>query len=125
MGHLALAYKDLPKADQNGIRIVFVTTDPKRDTPKELGKWLPSAGHEDFIGLSGDYRAVEAAARTVGVGMEPPVTDKDGTVTATRGKTMLAFFAKDDKAHVIYSGQEAMADDYAKDLPRLLKGQLP
>lgn len=125
VSNLALAYKDLPKAEQDKLRFVFVTTDPERDTPQELGKWLRSAGNADFIGLSGDYKAVEAAARSVGVGMEPPVKSKDGKVTATHGKTVLAFSPKDDKAHVIYSGQEATAEDYAKDLPKLLKGQLP
>ncbi|MGK9464916.1 SCO family protein (plasmid) [Streptomyces sp. G6] len=125
VSNLALAYKDLPKADQDKLRFVFVTTDPERDTPEELGKWLRSAGNPDFIGLSGDYKTVEAAARSVGVGMAPPVKSKDGKVTATHGKTVLAFSPKDDTAHVIYSGQEATADDYAKDLPKLIKGQLP
>ncbi|MFV0138081.1 SCO family protein [Streptomyces sp. HMX87] len=125
VSNMALAYKDLPKADQDKLRFVFVTTDPERDTPEELGKWLRSAGNPDFIGLSGDYKTVEAAARSVGVGMAPPVKSKDGKVSATHGKTVLAFSPKDDKAHVIYSGQEATAEDYAKDLPKLIKGKLP
>ncbi|MGC9538592.1 SCO family protein [Streptomyces sp. UG1] len=125
MSNLALAYKDLSQSDRDRLRVVFVTTDPERDTPAELGKWLPSAGHADFVGLSGDYQAVEDAARTVGVGMEPATKNKEGKVTATHGKTVLAFFAKDDKAHVLYHGDEATAEDYAEDLPKLLKGQTP
>ncbi|MEU0665410.1 SCO family protein [Streptomyces lavendulocolor] len=125
VSNLALAYRDLPQADQDKLRFVFVTTDPERDTPAELGRWLRSAGNADFIGLSGNYKTVEAAARTVGVGMAPPVKDKDGKVTATHGKTVLAFSPKDDRAHVIYSGEEATAEDYAEDLPRLLRGQTP
>ncbi|UQA91082.1 SCO family protein [Streptomyces halobius] len=125
VSNLGVTYRDLPKADRDKLRIVFVTTDPERDTPKELGKWLRSAGHEDFIGLSGDYKTVEAAARSVGVGMAPPEKDKKGNVTATHGKTVLAFSPKDGKAHVIYSGERATAKDYSKDLPKLLKGQLP
>lgn len=125
VSNLSVAYKGLSPAERDKLRIVFVTTDPERDTPKSLGEWLRAAGHPDFIGLSGDYKTVEAAARTVGVGMAPPEKAKDGKVTATHGKTVLPFFAKDDKAHLIYSGAEATADDYARDLPRLLKGQLP
>lgn len=125
VSNLAIAYKKLPKAQQDKLLVVFVATDPERDTPEELAKWLPSAGHPDFIGLSGDFKTVQAAARSVGVGVEPPAKDKDGTVMATHGKTVLAFSPKDDKAHVIYSGQEATAEDYAKDLPKLLKAQMP
>ncbi|MBX9395762.1 SCO family protein [Streptomyces sp. TRM72054] len=125
MSNLGLAYKDLPKADQDKVRVVFVTTDPERDTPKELGKWLPSAGHADFVGLSGDFATVQAAARSVAVGMEPATKDAKGKVTATHGKTVLAFSPKDDKGHVLYHGGEATAEDYAKDLPKLLKGQRP
>ncbi|MET9835770.1 SCO family protein [Streptomyces sp. NPDC006385] len=125
VSNLAIAYKDLSQAQRDQFRFVFVTTDPERDTPAQLGRWLRSAGNTDFIGLSGSYKTVEAAARTVGVGMAPPVKGKDGKVTATHGKTVLAFSAKDDKAHVIYSGEEATAEDYAKDLPKLIEGRLP
>jgi protein SCO1/2 len=125
VSNLGIAYQDLSPAERDQVRAVFVTTDPERDTPEELGTWLRSAGHEDFIGLSGDYQTVEAAARSVGVGMAPPETDEHGTVTATHGKTVLAFFPENDQAHVIYNGAEATADDYAKDLPELLLGKLP
>ena len=40
MSNIAVAKKQLSKADQDKLRIVFVTTDPKRDTPAALGKWL-------------------------------------------------------------------------------------
>ena len=40
MSNLAIAKSQLPKAEQNKLRVVFVTTDPERDTPQRLGKWL-------------------------------------------------------------------------------------
>ncbi|GAA3227319.1 hypothetical protein GCM10020256_38600 [Streptomyces thermocoprophilus] len=40
MNNLAVAKKKLPRADQDKLRIVFVTTDPERDTPAALGAWL-------------------------------------------------------------------------------------
>ncbi|MFP3988668.1 SCO family protein [Streptomyces sp. E11-3] len=125
VSNFALAYKDLPKADRDKVRFVFVTTDPERDTPAELGKWLSSAGHADFVGLTGDFETVQAAARTVGVGMAPATKDAEGTVSATHGKTALAFSPTDDMGHVLYHGEEATEDDYAKDLPKLLQGKTP
>ncbi|MFW6691474.1 SCO family protein [Streptomyces sp. MAR4 CNX-425] len=125
VSNMAIAYQGLSKAEREQVRFVFVSTDPRRDTPGELGKWLRSAGSPDFIGLHGPYKKVEAAARTVGVGMAPPEVDADGEVTATHGKSVLAFSPVDDKAHVLYSGAEATAKDYAKDIPVLLKGEIP
>ncbi|UGY93634.1 SCO family protein [Streptomyces gobiensis] len=125
VSNLAIAYQGLSKAEQDKLRVVFVTTDPERDTPQELGTWLPSAGDSDFIGLSGDFSAIQAAARSVGIGIEEPTKDKEGNVVSAHGKTVLAFSPKDNKAHVIYSGGETTADHYAKDLPKLLKGQVP
>ena len=40
MSNIAIAKKQLPKAEQDKLRVVFVTTDPERDTPAALGKWL-------------------------------------------------------------------------------------
>lgn len=44
MSNIAIARKQLPKADQDKLQVVFVTTDPERDTSAELAKWLPAAG---------------------------------------------------------------------------------
>lgn len=124
MSNIGVAYKQLPKAEREKLRVIFITSDPERDTPKELGKWLPAAGSPDFTGLSGDFKTIQAAARSVGVGLEPPEKDKEGNVVSTHGKTVLGFSPKDDKAHVIFH-EETTPGDYAKALPRLLKGQNP
>ncbi|WP_229859365.1 SCO family protein, partial [Streptomyces anandii] len=62
MNNIAVAKKALPKADQDKLRVVFVTTDPARDTPAELGKWLKGIDPQ-FIGLTGDFATIQAAAR--------------------------------------------------------------
>ncbi|MFI8993357.1 SCO family protein [Streptomyces sp. NPDC053542] len=124
MSNIALAYKKLSPSQQEKLRVVFLTSDPERDTPKRLGAWLRGAGDPDFVGLSGDFKATQAAARSVGVGIQAPEKDEHGKIVSTHGKSVLAFSPKDDKAHVIY-GEEATADDYAKDLPKLLKGEIP
>jgi protein SCO1/2 len=123
MSNIDLAMRKLPKADQDQLRVVFVTSDPERDTPKELGAWL-GAQNTSFIGLTGDFDTIQAGARSVGVGIEAPTKDKDGNVVSTHGATVLAFSPKDDKAHVLY-GQETTADDYTTDLPKIIKGETP
>ncbi|MFD0348594.1 copper chaperone PCu(A)C [Kitasatospora aburaviensis] len=85
-----------------------------------LRTWLDSMGG-DFIGLTGDLAKVKAAAKSLGIMIEDPVVNADGTVTSTHGAQVLAFLPSDDKAHVLYlSGTEEKT--YEHDLPLLAKG---
>ncbi|MER5960722.1 SCO family protein [Streptomyces sp. NPDC002057] len=124
MSNIAIAKKQLPKADQDKLQVVFVTTDPERDTPAELAKWLPAAGDASFIGLTGDFSAIQAGARQIGIGIDPPKKQKDGTVVSMHGAQVIAFSPTTDQGYVLY-GEDASIDDYSKDLPKLVKGENP
>ncbi|WP_434592226.1 SCO family protein [Streptomyces sp. A5-4] len=124
MSNIAIAYKKLPQADRDKLRVVFVTTDPERDTPEALGKWLKGAGDPAFTGLSGDFPTIQAGARQLGIGIDPPKKEKDGTVVSMHGAQVIAFSPKTDGGYVLY-GEDTTADDYTKDLPKLLKGENP
>jgi protein SCO1/2 len=123
MSNIAVAKKALPKAEQNDLRVVFVTTDPGRDTPAELGKWLKGIDPQ-FIGLTGDFAAVRAGARTVGISVEPTTKDKNGKLVSVHGTQVIAFSPKTDAGYVLY-GESATVDDYTKDLPKLVEGAKP
>ncbi|NBE51439.1 SCO family protein [Streptomyces boluensis] len=114
----------LPKDELAKLQVVFVTTDPERDTPAELGKWL-KAQDPSFIGLTGDFPTIQASARTVGISIDAPKKEKDGSVTSMHGKQVIAFSPKSNAGYVLYNGEEATADDYAKDLPKIIKGENP
>src|ERR1700733_3713586 len=60
MAMIAQALKKIPAASADQFKVVFVTTDPERDTPKVLRSWLD---HFDkrFIGLTGSSSEIEAA----------------------------------------------------------------
>lgn len=124
MSNIAIAKKQLPKADQEKLQVVFVTTDPERDTPAELGKWLPSAGDPSFVGLSGDFPTIQAGARQLGIGIDPATKEKDGSVVSMHGAQVIAFSPKTDEGYVLY-GEDTSADEYAKDLPALVRGEKP
>lgn len=127
MNNIAVAKKEAAKklsAEQLGrLRIVFVTTDPERDTPKALGEWLKGID-PDVIGLTGDFPTIQAGARTLGISIDPPQKDKDGKVTSMHGTQVIAFSPKTDGGYVLY-GEEATVEDYTKDLPALLDGKNP
>ncbi|MEV6973472.1 SCO family protein [Kitasatospora sp. NPDC093806] len=120
MGDIGVAMKKLSAEERQKVNIVFVSTDPQRDTPQVLRTWLDSMG-SDFIGLTGDLAKVKTAAKTLGILIEDPVVNGDGTVTSTHGAQVLAFLPSDDKAHLLYlSGTEVKT--YEHDLPLLAKG---
>lgn len=123
MSDLALAKAKLPQADQDKLRVVFVSSDPQRDTPARLTAWL-GAMDKSFIGLTGDFTAIQTAARSVGVGIEAPVKEKDGSITVTHGAEVLAFWPKDDKGHVLYMSGTT-AEQFAHDLPKIIRSEAP
>jgi protein SCO1/2 len=122
MNNIAVAKKRLPKAQQDELRVVFVTTDPERDTPEALGKWLKGIDPQ-AVGLTGDFATVQAGARTLGISIEPPKKEK-GKVVSMHGTQVIAFSPKTDAGYVLY-GEDATVDDYIKDLPKLVKGEKP
>jgi protein SCO1/2 len=124
MNNLAVAKKALSKADQAKLRVVFVTTDPGRDTPSELGKWLKGID-PSFVGLTGDFATIQAGARSLGISIEPTHKDKKtGKVVSVHGTQVIAFSPKTDGGYILYD-EGATVDDYTKDLPKIIKGENP
>ncbi|MCY0951638.1 SCO family protein [Streptomyces sp. H27-S2] len=123
MSNIAVAKKALPQADQDNLQVVFVTTDPDRDTPESLGAWLRSQDPA-FTGLTGDFAAIQAAARSLGIGIEAATKEADGSVVSMHGAQVIAFSPKTDEGYVLY-GEGTTVDDYTKDLPKIVKGENP
>lgn len=121
MADIALALDQLA-AVRARTTVVFVTTDPTRDTPAILGRWLAHYSTR-FVGLTGSLKAITAAAAEVGIPVQAPQRQPDGTYGVNHGTQVLAF-SPDGKAHEVFTAQ-ATADDYARDLPVLLAGRTP
>ena len=67
MAKLAGVYEALEESGEaDRVDVVFVTFDPKRDTPEHLADYL-NWFHEDFIGLTGSPEEIEKAAEQYGV----------------------------------------------------------
>lgn len=69
MSALAGGLRGLTPDQQDQVRVVFVTTDPERDTPERLRTWL-AAFDERFIGLTGPAETVNRMLAELGF---PPV----------------------------------------------------
>ena len=116
MGDIAVAVSRLTKAQQAKLDVVFVTTDPARDTPKAMRSWL-NAFNPSFIGLTGPMDTIISTAKSVGVGVVAPTKGQE----PVHGATVLAYSPTDGKAHILYTSG-TLSDVYKHDLPLLIKG---
>lgn len=118
MAAIGRALKQLPPGVADRVKLVFVTTDPARDTAVALRRWLD---HFDprFVGLRGsesELAAVQKAARV-------PLAARSDAGTSTYSVAHANFvvaYTRDDQAHVIYPGG-VTADDWVHDLPLLVR----
>ena len=62
----ASAIRAMPAADRGQVKMVFVTTDPARDTPSVIQTWLDHFG-TDFTGLTGTIAQIRGAEAAIGM----------------------------------------------------------
>jgi len=122
MANIAAVYKKLSYDDQQRIRVVFVTTDPDRDTPQRLRSWLDNF-HPAFVGLAGPVDQVNILQQSMGMPPAARETTPDGSPAGSygvaHGAAVLAF-TPDDSLRVLYPFG-IRQQDWAKDIPLLLK----
>src|SRR4051794_22707656 len=102
MSILSAALKRLPARTADQVTLVFITTDPERDSHAVLRRWLDLFDTR-FIGLTGTGPAIAAVQRMAGV----PVAVKAGPVKgnyAVNHANFVVAYTKDNLAHVIYPG---------------------
>ena len=122
MATIATALKQMPAGAASHVTVVFVTTDPARDTPEVLQQWL---GHFDqrFIGLTGSQAAVETAERVTGV----PAAQQEAIGNGDYGVDHAGFviaYTPDNLAHIIYP-DGVTPDAWAQDLTKLVSQGWP
>jgi protein SCO1/2 len=118
MANLSAALKRLPAGMANQVKLVFVTTDPARDSPPVLRRWLDLFDRH-FIGLIGTERAIEAVERAAGVPLATRQEPPNGNYAVSHANFVLAY-SRDNRAHVIYPGGVSK-DDWVHDLPLLMQ----
>jgi protein SCO1 len=123
MDIIAQAMKKVPPNTADQFKVVFVTTDPERDTPQVLRAWLDHFDKRS-IGLTGSKMAIETAQNAANI----PVAKKsavrpDGAYEVGHAAFVLAY-TKDNLAHVIYP-VGVKQEDFVHDLPFLANETWP
>jgi protein SCO1 len=101
----------------HAVTVVFVTTDPTRDTTTRLRSWLD--GYDtSFVGLTGTPAQLAAAQRAAGVTVaSADRPDKDGNYAVGHAASVLAYMP-DGYQHLSYPFGTTQAD-WQQDLPRI------
>jgi protein SCO1/2 len=105
MADIAVALRGLEPAVARQVQVVFVTTDPARDTPQVLGSYLRQFDADlpvRFTGLTGSQQDLDAAQLSAGV----PVAEDGGQTHSA----LLLLYGADDRAHVAFDAGNTPAD---------------
>jgi protein SCO1/2 len=122
MAMAGTALKNLPIDVTEGVKVVFVSCDPDRDTPQRVRQWLDNFG-ETFVGVipATQQEADAIAQRALGP-FWAPITNEDlgdGDYAVSHPAVIVAY-TTDNLAHVLYPFGVKVGG-WEKDLPRLVK----
>ncbi len=122
MANIGAVLKKLQPEVANKVKVVFVTTDPERDTPERLRQWLANFDPK-FVGLRGTLEEVNAIQASIGLGASYREDLPSGEYGIAHAAQVLAY-TTDNQAHVMYAFGTRQ-EDWAHDLPVLVTQGAP
>ena len=117
LANFASALRGADPAVRKDIRMLFVTTDPARDTPDVVRDYLDRFD-PTYEGLVAPVGTVEKAARALYISYEKPDGSQGGSYLVSHGTYTTAFLR--GSARVVWSADTTVADLRA-DLTRLAR----
>lgn len=115
----ATALQRLPAAERSRVKVVFVTTDPDRDTPSVIRTWLD---HFDssFIGLTGAIKQIQQTEAATGIPLSfaEHTTEVGASYTVVHAGFILVY-TQDNRAHLEFPA-EILPSQEAQDITTLL-----
>ncbi len=115
---LASAMTRLDEADHDQVDVVFVTTDPERDTEKVLRNYLDRFD-KTFIGLTGPIDTIIDLGKPLAVAVEQGHQLPSGGYDVTHGTSVLAIDGG-DQVPILWT-QGTSATQFASDVHQLLE----
>lgn len=117
MSTVASSVARLPEADQEKVQVVFVTTDPARDTEQAMRTYLDRFD-PDFIGVTGPLDRIDALGKPMGIfikkGQELPSGGYEVDHTANVTSVL------DGEGDLLWTASTSQSD-IAEDLEKMLK----
>lgn len=104
--------------DARDVQVLFVTVDPKRDTPQVLSQYVP-AFHPAFLGLHGNVEATARTAKEFKVYFELRRPNEHGSYTVDHSGQIYVF---DPRGRLrLFIRPDAPIDAIVRDLRKLLE----
>lgn len=117
LANIGAVLKQLSPELSGQVKVVFVTTDPERDTPERIEEWLLNF-HNEFIGLTGTLDEVNDIQEALGLGRAYREEWPTGGYGMAHSARVLAFTA-DNLGRASYPFGTRQ-EDWAHDLPVLI-----
>lgn len=124
LANIAAVLDKLPDEVQRDIAVVFVTTDPARDSLPVLHRWV-TGFNRGFIGLTGTNSTIMAAQQALGLVPAQRTAAQRRDQYLVGHATQVIAFTRDGLARVQYPFGTRQRD-WAHDLPKLVEvGRTP
>lgn len=117
--NLASALTRLDRDEQAKVQVVFVTTDPQRDTGAVLRHYLDRY-NKDFVGLTGPIGTIAKIALPLAVYVAQGQKLPDGGYDLNTHSTQVTAIGADNEARVLWDMDTSSAQ-YASDIRTLLQ----
>jgi protein SCO1/2 len=105
---VAAALRGMDAAQRHRVQLVFVTTDPRRDTVPVLRRYLERFD-PGFIGLTGSIRRIRTAARQLGIAVTGAERLPGGGYDVGHTAAVVGL-GTDGRAHVVWTAGTPVAD---------------
>jgi protein SCO1/2 len=115
---LASGLTRLDDRDRDQVEVVFVTTDPERDSPEVIRRYLDTFD-KSFVGVTGPIEDIAAVGRSIAVGMGDPLPSGGYEVDAH--STQVTGIDTGDEAPIYWSSTTS-SKQFADDIHALLEG---
>lgn len=114
------AVKAMPASERRHIKVVFVTTDPDRDTPPVIATWL-SHFDSSFVGLTGPIMTIEKTEKTIGMPLsQATTTPQPGANYSIIHAGYVLVYTADNRAHLEFPAQITPSEE-TQDLESLVQ----
>jgi protein SCO1/2 len=121
MSNIGSAMTRLDEADRKDVDVVFVTTDPKRDTEQVLRTYLDAFDPtKSFIGLTGKLDAISKVGKPLAVYVADGEKLPSGGRDLNSHSTQITGITSDDTSPILWT-QDTSSADLAADIHTLLQ----
>ena len=124
MAQITRALSEVSPDTASQVLVVFVTTDPERDTPAVLREWL-NLFDSSFVGLTGSQDQIDDVQASLNANPAAKIPIERGGYSVDHSAYVYAFTPDRQESRLVYPSDTSW-EDYAADFRALIeKGKRP